>query len=48
MLLQRAERLSERRLWLYELKLDRFRAEAIKSAGQVQLRSRNDKDFNAN
>ena len=32
--------------WLYELKLDGFRAEAIKTGGRVHLRSRNDKDFN--
>ena len=47
MLLQRAERLPEGGLWTYELKLDGYRAEAIKSGGRVYLRSRNDKDFNA-
>ncbi len=31
--------------WEYELKLDGYRALAIKTGGQVQLRSRNDKDF---
>jgi len=46
MLLHRAERLPEGGLWIYELKLDGFRAEAIKSAGRVHLRSRSDKDFN--
>jgi bifunctional non-homologous end joining protein LigD len=46
MLLQPAEKLSDGGLWLYELKLDGFRAEAIKTGGRVQLRSRNDKDFN--
>jgi DNA ligase D-like protein (predicted ligase) len=33
--------------WLYELKLDGYRAVAYKRTGIVQLRSRNDKDFNA-
>jgi len=47
MLLQRAEELPQGGSWLYELKLDGFRAEAIKIAGRVNLRSRNDKDFNS-
>jgi bifunctional non-homologous end joining protein LigD len=47
MLLQRAEDLPQGGSWAYELKLDGFRAEAIKSGGRVHLRSRNDKDFNA-
>jgi bifunctional non-homologous end joining protein LigD len=48
MLLQRTERLPEGASWVHELKLDGFRAEAVKTGGQVHLRSRNDKDFNSN
>jgi bifunctional non-homologous end joining protein LigD len=33
--------------WEYELKLDGYRAIAMKTGGTVQLRSRNDKDFTA-
>jgi ATP-dependent DNA ligase len=46
MLLQSAEKLPEGGSWLCELKLDGFRAEAIRSGGRVHLRSRNDKNFN--
>jgi DNA ligase D-like protein (predicted ligase) len=31
--------------WLYQLKLDGYRAVAFKSGGRLHLRSRNDKDF---
>jgi ATP-dependent DNA ligase len=47
MLLLRTEKLSEGSEWLIELKLDGYRALAIKSGGKVQLRSRNDNDFNS-
>ena len=45
MLLQRTDKLPESPSFAYELKLDGFRAEAIKNGGQVHLRSCNDKDF---
>jgi ATP-dependent DNA ligase len=45
MLLQPTERLPEGRNWSYELKLDGYRALAVKTAGNVRLRSRNDNDF---
>ena len=45
MLLLRTERLPEGPEWLTALKLDGYRALAIKSGGKVQLRSRNDNDF---
>jgi bifunctional non-homologous end joining protein LigD len=44
MLLLKTERLAEGPNWLYELKLDGYRAVAFKRKG-VALRSRNDKDF---
>jgi bifunctional non-homologous end joining protein LigD len=31
--------------WEYQLKFDRYRAIAFKSAGKIHLRSRNDNDF---
>jgi DNA ligase D-like protein (predicted ligase) len=43
--LLRTERLPEGPVWLYELKLDGYRALAIKTGGKVHLRSRNDKSF---
>jgi DNA ligase D-like protein (predicted ligase) len=45
MLLLRTEKLPEGADWLVELKLDGYRALAIKTAGNVRLRSRNDNDF---
>jgi DNA ligase D-like protein (predicted ligase) len=45
MLLLRTEKLPEGQEWLTELKIDGYRALAIKSGGNVQLRSRNDNDF---
>jgi len=46
MLLLAAETLPEGPGWAYELKLDGYRALAIRTGGLVPLRSRNDKDFN--
>jgi hypothetical protein len=45
MLLLHTESLSEDAAWLFELKLDGYRAVAFKTSGRVHLRSRNDKDF---
>jgi ATP-dependent DNA ligase len=47
MLLQLTSSLPEGAQWLYELKLDGYRAIAFKAAGKARLRSRNDKDFTA-
>jgi DNA ligase D-like protein (predicted ligase) len=48
MLLLRSETLPEGPEWLFELKLDGYRALAIKTGRKVQLRSRNDNDFTSN
>jgi len=45
MLLLRTEALPEGSEWQYELKLDGYRALALKADGKAQLRSRNDNDF---
>ena len=45
MLLLRTDKLPEGDRWLYELKLDGYRAIAFKSGGTLHLRSRNDNDF---
>jgi DNA ligase D-like protein (predicted ligase) len=46
MLLLRTDSLPVGHQWLYELKLDGYRAIAFKRNGAVHLRSRNDNDFN--
>ena len=46
MLLLRTDQLTAGDQWSYEIKLDGYRALAIKSGGKVQLRSRNNNDFN--
>jgi bifunctional non-homologous end joining protein LigD len=45
MLLLRTDSLPSGEQWLYELKLDGYRALAFKRNGVVHLRSRNDNDF---
>jgi DNA ligase D-like protein (predicted ligase) len=47
MLLLRTDSLPSDGQWLYELKLDGYRAIGFKRNGQVNLRSRNDNAFNA-
>jgi len=47
MLLLATTKLPEGPDWLYELKLDGYRALALKSSGRVHLRSRNDNDFSS-
>jgi ATP-dependent DNA ligase len=46
MLLLRSGELPEGLAWVYELKLDGYRAVAFKSGKELHLRSRNNKDFN--
>ena len=45
MLLLRSDSLPSGEQWLYELKLDGYRAIGFKRNGNVSLRSRNDNDF---
>jgi ATP-dependent DNA ligase len=45
MLLLRSDELPDGPQWLRELKIDGYRAVAIKSEGRIHLRSRNDDDF---
>jgi DNA ligase D-like protein (predicted ligase) len=45
MLLLRTDKLPDDGRWLYELKLDGYRAIAFKCGRELQLRSRNDNDF---
>src|ERR1051326_1007432 len=47
MLLLRTDSLPSGEEWLYELKLDGYRAIAFKRNGEASLRSRNDKDFSS-
>ena len=47
MLLLPTEKLPEGKEWLYQLKLDGYRAIAYKTASKLYLRSRNDKEFGA-
>lgn len=47
MLLLRADSLPDSEQWLYELKLDGYRAIAFRRNGVIHLRSRNDNDFSA-
>ena len=45
MLLLRTDALPEGPEWMHEIKLDGYRALAIKAGGKLELRSRNDNDF---
>ena len=45
MFLMRTEKLPEGADWVVELKLDGYKALAVKNGGKVHRRSRNDNDF---
>lgn len=45
MLLLRSEKLPQGAEWIYEIKLDGYRAIGFKTGGKIWLRSRNDNDF---
>jgi len=47
MLLQHTDSLPDGTDFVYEVKLDGYRALGIKTDGKVHLRSRNNKDFNS-
>src|SRR6476661_598763 len=47
MLLQRTDSLPDGTHFVFEVKLDGYRALGIKTSGKVYLRSRNNKDFNS-
>src|ERR1019366_7555656 len=47
MLLLPSHHLPESGGWIFELKIDGYRAVAFKTGGKVHLRSRNDKDFSS-
>jgi bifunctional non-homologous end joining protein LigD len=48
MLLLKTEKLPDDPRWLYQLKLDGYRAIAFRTGGKLQLRSRNDTGISRN